>query len=302
MSTTTLQAASVSAIGTTAEVIVTADVLADAQLILVRELEALDATASRFRPDSEIALLRFSAGQPIRVSEKLGELIEVSLRAALQTEGAVDPTVGSSLIALGYDRDFAQLKWSRAGVRPTPAPGWWNVGWNRTRREVTVAPGVVLDLGATAKAWAADRIAARIHEATGSGVLVNLGGDIAITGECPPGGWPVHIADDNRARPSEDGETIALNSGGLATSSTTVRRWRRGGRTLGHIVDPRTGEPVRDGWRTVSVVAASALDANTASTAAMVFGRAAPDWLARLGLAARLVAADGGVTYVGAWP
>jgi thiamine biosynthesis lipoprotein len=247
-------------------------------------------------------LLHGQPGRPVRVSPLLGELVEAALRAARQTSGAVDPTVGSSLIALGYDRDFDELRPDHRSARPEPAPGWHSVGWNRMRREVTLGHGVVLDLGATAKAWAADWIAAEIQHATGAPVLVNLGGDIAVAGEPPAGGWPIHIGDDHREAATDPGESIALMSGGLATSSARVRTWRRGDRQLHHIVDPSTGEPVSAVWRTVSVVAASALDANTASTAAMVMGRTAQRWLGELGLAARLVGPEGNVVCVGAWP
>jgi len=298
----TLEAVRVRAIGTTAEVIVAGEALAAGKRILVRRLEELDATASRFRSDSEVSLLHRQPGRPIRVSALLGELVEAALRAARQTDGAVDPTVGSSLIALGYDRDFDELGPDHRSARAAPAPGWHNVGWNRLRREVTVADGVVLDLGATAKAWAADHIATEIHDATGTPVLVNLGGDIGVGGEPPAGGWSIHIGDDHREIASDPSESIALTSGGLATSSTTVRSWRRGGRQIHHIVDPSTGEPAPVVWRTVSVVAASALDANTASTAAMVMGTTAPRWLDELGLAARLVSPVGSVVRVGGWP
>jgi thiamine biosynthesis lipoprotein len=298
----TLQATRLRAIGTTAEVIVPDEALSEATEILRHMLDELDATASRFRPDSEISLIQSHPGQPVRVSALLAELIEAALRAARQTDGAVDPTVGSSLIALGYDRDFDEITPDDDAVKPTPAPGWHKVGWNRMRREVTLADGVVLDLGATAKAWAADRIAEQVHDATGAPTLVNLGGDIAIAGEAPAGGWPIHIGDDHREAPTSGGDSIALTSGGLATSSTSVRNWRRGERQIGHIVDPTTGEPAAPVWRTVSVVAASALDANTASTAAMVMGNRAPEWLDELGLAARLVAPDDSVLRVGAWP
>ena len=298
-----LQAARFRALGTTAEVITTRpEALTDATHILTRTLDDVDAAASRFRPDSELALLEHHPGCPTCVSELLGQLIAAALHAARQTDGAVDPTVGSALVALGYDRDFDEVAGDGEAVRGQSVPGWRTVGWNPLRREVTIPPGVRLDFGATAKAWAADRSAALIHEATGSPVLVNLGGDIAIAGEPPSGGWPVQIADDHNEPLGAGAETIALTSGGLATSTSAVRNWRRGGRTIHHIVDPATGEPASPVWRTVSVVAASALDANTASTAAMVMGTSAPTWLERLGLAARLVATDGRVARTGSWP
>src|SRR5664279_3743138 len=83
------------------------------------------------------------------------------------------------------------------------------------------------------------------------------------------------------------GQTITLHRGGLATSTTTVRRWRRGGRLVHHIIDPATGAPAEGCWRTVSVAADTALAANTASTAAIVLGEQAESWLCQRHLAAR---------------
>jgi thiamine biosynthesis lipoprotein len=170
---------------------------------------------------------------------------------------------------------------------------------DEARGTICVPLGVELDLGATGKAFAADRAARRIANETGTGVLVSLGGDIAIAGEPPAAGWPVRISDDHR---DSDGPTISLRTGGLATSSTTVRRWRAGGAEHHHIVDPRTGRSAREIWRTASVAAATCVDANAASTAAIVLGEAAPAWLARTGLAARLVGTDGEVVGVAGWP
>jgi thiamine biosynthesis lipoprotein len=109
----------------------------------------------------------------------------------------------------------------------------------------------------------------------------------------------VRIADDHKAPPDEPCPRIAIDSGALATSSTTVRRW---GRTAHHLIDPRTGLPAVSPWRTVSVAAASCVDANTASTAAIVLGDDAPEWLAARNLPARLVDQAGGVLAVAGWP
>jgi thiamine biosynthesis lipoprotein len=104
-------------------------------------------------------------------------------------------------------------------------------------------------------------------------------------------------------QPSEGPSTVvAIRDGGLATSSTTARRWQRGGDVLHHILDPRTGLPAEPVWRTVSVAAGTCVDANAASTAAVIRGRAALGWLARLGLPARLVDATGVVFTVAGWP
>ena len=125
---------------------------------------------------------------------------------------------------------------------------------------------------------------------------------MAVAGPPPEGGWRIGVAESaRRANPVHDC-VVALYSGGVATSGTTARTWRRAGRTLHHIVDPRTGWPASPIWRSVTVAAPSCTSANTASTAAVVWGEDAPFELAQRGLAARLVAAEGEVVEVGAWP
>jgi FAD:protein FMN transferase len=162
---------------------------------------------------------------------------------------------------------------------------------------------VRLDLGATAKALAAERGArSALAAADATGVLVNLGGDIATAGAPPAGGWSVRVADSHLAGPEEPGQLVAIASGGLSTSSTTVRRWRRRGGDAHHIVDPRTGAPAAEHWRTVSVAAATCVDANIASTAAIVLGAAAERWLHERGLPARLVSASGELSVTAGWP
>ena len=142
-------------------------------------------------------------------------------------------------------------------------------------RRVRLERGAQLDLGATAKAWAADRCAELIAGQTGFGVLVSLGGDMAVAGEPPADGWKVRVTDDHAAPASAAGQTVTITSGGLATSSTTVRAWTAGGRQVHHIIDPSTGEPAQSCWRTVSVAAGTCTDANIASTAAIIRGAAA---------------------------
>ncbi|TMC64415.1 MAG: FAD:protein FMN transferase, partial [Chloroflexi bacterium] len=141
---------------------------------------------------------------------------------------------------------------------------------------------VELDFGSTGKALAADLAVAAALAALGGdpGVLVSLGGDVAIGGRAPGGGWRILAADSSATAPESDGEVIALTSGAVATSSTTVRRWTRGETTVHHIVDPRTGAPAESPWRTASVVAANCVDANIAATAAILLGETAPEWLA----------------------
>jgi thiamine biosynthesis lipoprotein len=269
--------------------------------VLIEELAAIDDACSRFRPDSEISRVHAARGTAVQVGPLLAVAVSVALRAAELTNGVVDPTVGAAVRALGYDRDFARI---RDGDEPIaaagPAPGWWRLEWDAERRSLMVPRGVWLDLGATAKALAADRIAARAAEAAGCGVLVSLGGDIAIGGDPPGAGWKVSVSDDHTDR--KPAVTVTLTGGGLATSGISRRRWRRGGRTVHHIVDPRTGDVAAPCWRTASVVAATCVDANIASTAAIVMGQAAPRWLTECALPARLVAEDGTVTQIAGWP
>jgi thiamine biosynthesis lipoprotein len=298
------------ALGTGAELLVLGDerALALARAAVERWLDEVDLACSRFRTDSELSRLNAADGRAMRVSPTLIEATQLALRGARITDGAVDPTLGEALERVGYDRDWALIEADPERATPAPRlrvrrrPRWSRVRVDAARGTIALPRGVKLDLGATAKAWAADRAAAAARAASGCGVLVSLGGDIATGGECPPGGWRVHVTDDHRDGPDAPGQTVTIRGGGLATSSTAVRRWRRGREPMHHIIDPATGDPARTPWRTVSVAAGDCVDANIAATAAIVRGARAPQWLAGLGLPARLVAQDGGVRTVGSWP
>ncbi|MFD9128370.1 FAD:protein FMN transferase [Kitasatospora sp. NPDC059571] len=291
------------ALGTTA-VLLVADPggTAAALRVLEEELAAVDLACSRFRSDSELSRANRTDG-PVTVGPLLAEAIEAALRAAEATDGAVDPTVGAAVSALGYDRTFASVRPEAVEpVTPVRPSGWRTVEWNARAARLRLPPGTALDLGATAKALAADRAAERAAHVAGCGVLVNLGGDLAAAGPAPAGGWQVAIADDHTAPADGAGPVVSVRSGGLATSGTTVRSWRRGGRSLHHIVDPATGDVPAPLWRTVSVAAATCVDANTAATAAIVRGAQALGRLNALRLPARLVRTDGSVVVVGGWP
>jgi thiamine biosynthesis lipoprotein len=294
--------------GTTAVLLVTRQgAISQARSIADRLLAEVDLACSRFRPDSELSRLNAAGGAPTPISATFAELLAAALRAAKLTGGDVDPTCGRALTGLGYDRDFADVR--AGGDAPPrltgpvgPVPGWTRVRLDRGGRRVRLEHGAQLDLGATAKAWAADKCAEAIADRVGCGVLVSLGGDVAVCGEPPPDGWRVRVTDDHAAPEWAAGQTVTISSGGLATSSTTVRTWTVGGRQVHHIIDPSTGEPARSCWRTVSVAAGTCTDANTASTAAIVRGAAALDWLHDIGLPARLVRHDGTVETTAGWP
>jgi thiamine biosynthesis lipoprotein ApbE len=301
-----------------------------ARAAVAREIGAIDAACSRFRCDSELVRLNARAGRRTLVSALLLQALAVAMRAAELTDGDVDPTVGRALELAGYDRDWSLLAAPGAGARdgsrrpatharrPTghaPRPirraprltarvraGWQTIELDERSSTVRVPRGIRLDLGASAKAWAADRGAAAASLASGCGALLSLGGDIATCGAPPAGGWKVHVTDDHRNDCSAPGQTIVLDSGGLATSSTAVRRWRQGGHGMHHIIDPASGAPVQASWRTVSVAAADCTDANIAATASIVRAARACAWLAELRLPARLVDCAGNVTRVAGWP
>lgn len=303
----TAASAEFAALGTTAHLtVLDARALADAISVLRGELEQLDLVASRFRADSELTRLNALAGCELPVSARMVELLSAALEVADSTAGAVDPTVGAAVRHAGYDREFARIGAAEVvSRRPAPhsLPGWRTVELDRERRRCWMPAGTHLDLGATAKAWAADRVAGLIARRFETGTLVSLGGDLAVAGPAPAGGWRVGVADDHRTPLDGVTETVAIESGGLATSSTSVRRWRiAGGGTAHHLMDPRTALPAVSPWRTVSVHAARCLDANAAATAAIVRGRTALSWLAGLRLPARLVAADGAMVRIGGWP
>jgi thiamine biosynthesis lipoprotein ApbE len=281
--------------------------LEEARSLLETFLAEVDAACSRFRPDSELVALDRAAGRPVRLSPLLAEAIGVALRAAGLTDGDVDPTVGEAIDAVGYDRDFALLPLDGPplDLAVKAVPGWQQVRLDMASRTLIMPAGIRLDLGATAKAWASDRAAERLASKLGCGVLVGLGGDIAVAGQTPPGGWRVRVQDVTgrpEDPPGEPSAVVAIHGGGLATSSTTARRWRRGGSILHHILDPRTGLPPAPVWRTVSVTAATCADANAASTAAIIRGDRAAGWLEALGLPARLVGISGRVETVAGWP
>jgi FAD:protein FMN transferase len=306
LSTPAPTSAALRALGTTALVTVRRPESLDrARAVLQAELGAVDRACSRFRDDSELVRLNRAAGEHAVIGPYLLAALEVALTAAAATDGAVDPTVGKALRLAGYDRTFSLVRLrDGALVNVSSAKGgaWRGIEVARERGTIRIPAGVELDLGATAKALAADRAARAAAKATDDGVLVSLGGDVAVAGEPPPAGWSIGLADDHATPFPAGGPAVAIRSGGLATSGTCVRSWATAAGQAHHIIDPSSGTPAETPWRTVSVAAASCVDANTASTAAVVLREDAPDWLARRRLPARLVRNGGWVLHVADWP
>ena len=274
--------------------------LAVAERLAQRVLADVDATCSRFRDDSDLALVNRHPGRWGAVDPLLVAAVEVACAAARRTDGLVHPLLGRPLVQLGYDRDFGLLREYGDGAAPvTPPP---LDSWRAIRTDpdggLRIPEDTALDLGATGKAWCADLIATAFdRHLRGSGV-VSVGGDVRVA---RPDGrpWLVGVS-EHPGRAAE--ETIAVSAGAVATSTTQVRAWTRDGVRRHHLLDPRTGLPVAEVWRTVTAVAATCVGANTASTAAIVLGEDAEEWLQTASAAARLVHRDGRIHHLGGWP
>jgi len=277
------------------------EALTAAATIVDDVLADVDRACSRFRPDSELLTLTRDEHGWSDLSPMLADLLAAALDAAMRTDGAVDPTIGGTLVDLGYDRDIAEVATgptTTTAVRVVRRP----VGWRSLRlddQRLWMPQGTQLDLGATAKAVAADLCATAVAGSLDVGVLVSLGGDIATRGSGPEGGWQVTVQD----LPTDSPQQFTLVDGAaVATSSTARRTWLRDGLPMHHLVDPFTARPATGRWRTATVVAPTCARANTAATAALVKGDDAVRWLQRMGLPARLVAHDGGVATLNQWP
>lgn len=291
--------------GTGARLAVTdPDALDEARAIVDAQLAAIDLATSRFRDDSELVRLNRASGESTPITRLFAELLAIALTAAEVTAGAVDPTLGVRLRELGYDRTFREVAGDGPAIRVAMQrdADWSMVELDQEHLRVRLPSWVELDLGATAKAHAADKAAEAVAEATGAGVLLSLGGDIAVAGPTPSQGWPILITDDSNDSLDTPGPVVALHEGGLATSSTRVRQWRRGGQVVHHLLDPWTGLPAGGPFRTASVAAPTCVQANVAATAAIVLGDRSPQWLSHRGLAARLVLHDGTIRTVSGWP
>ncbi len=291
------------ALGTYVELRTSPDAVEAATDLAAGVLHEVDVACSRFRDDSDLVRANHDAGHAVEVSPVLVGAVRVALEAAAETEGLVDPLLGELLSAAGYDRTFSLVP----ADDPTPAAlpvrgGTWEEVLV-TDTTVTVPRGVALDLGATGKAFAADLVALCVADSLGVPVLVGVGGDLRVASPNDTDLDHQVVLGHSRADLEAGGpsELVRLRDGGLATSSVSARRWRRGGRQWHHVVDPRTGLPAQGPWRTVTALGRTAAAANAATTASVVLGEAAYGWLVDRRVAARLVDHEGRVTRTPAW-
>ena len=230
--------------------------------------EAWERTFSRFRPESELSRLNAQAGRPAGVSERLYAAIEIALDASRQTRGFFDPTVLPALLALGYDRTFAEVRDDGRWNSPSGAPGVAEIGMDPVQRQVSLPRGTQIDLGGIAKGLYVD-VLAGIRGWDGG--VVSAGGDLRVWGTPPTGKcWIVGVEDPNN--PDRDIAQLHLASGAVATSGTNRRSWQHAGVPVHHLIDPRTGLPAQSGVRSVSVVSATGVQAEIAAKALAIGG------------------------------
>jgi thiamine biosynthesis lipoprotein ApbE len=269
--------------------------------LVQRQFREIDEVCSRFRPDSELSRLNRRAGEgDIPLSPLLEEAIVAALDSAAMTGGLVDLTVGKCVEEAGYTVTFREMAPEGPAIelRVRHVIGWQALTYDPVAHTIRLPAGVGIDLGASGKAWAADRASEAVAGRLGVSVAVSCGGDVAVRGPVPPRGWPIRVALSDDA---DEWQDVVVFDGGLATSGTTSRRWRRGGIELHHIIDPSTGLPAQTPWAMVSVAAATCVEANAAATAALIMGDSAPAWLDGLKLPARLVTTGGEVRFAGGW-
>jgi FAD:protein FMN transferase len=272
------------------------------------EIARCERVLTRFEPSSDLSRVNARAGEWVVVDPVLLDALARALDARDATGGLFDPTVLPALIAAGYDRSFERLTLEHGlPHRPDDWRAGARVEIDVDRRRVRVERGSAIDLGGIGKGFSAMRAVRAMREAQPAlaGCLVDLGGDIAFAGEPPGGGsWRVSIADPRD--PSASLDVLSLEAGKHAGVATSGRDRRRFGpdAMLHHLIDPATGAPAVPGPLTVTVVAATAVEAETHATALAILPTAqAPSYVAeRPGLSALLVPHAGPVLRLGELP
>ncbi|MFM7677476.1 MAG: FAD:protein FMN transferase, partial [Roseiflexaceae bacterium] len=258
--------------------------------VLVQQVETWEQTLSRFRPDSE--LNRLNRQRRMRVSATLHAVLLAALEVAQWSNGLVVPSLGQHISASGYDRTFAAVPADQpSAIDPLVVPDWRAIVVNG--RDVSLPPHLLLDLAGVAKGWMAARLVALYAPPHGR-MLVQIGGDIAVTAPDAQAAWCVAVDHPFQAMPAGH---IALFEGSVATSSVHERRWRRAGVPVHHIIDPRTSLPAVSDVATATVIAMDAHVAEAAAKVVLIMGRhAGLTWLTSHGLPGLVIDA-GGVTH-----
>ena len=252
-------------------------VLADDPTLLIdarRRIDELEARWSRFQPDSLLSRLNRSDGAGVLVDPETFDLLSTAVDYWHRTAHHFDPTVHDAVVQAGYDRTFDEIGTGpgpAAGPVPLPTPGCVGIELDPGLLRVTLPPGTHLDLGGIGKGRTADLVAEDLLRAGARSALVNLGGDLRIVGDLPPGS-EFSIAIEDPLDLGGSATTVRLGHGALATSSRARRRWTVGGEEKHHLIDPATGAPALSGVAAVTVIAATTTEAEVLAKAALVAG------------------------------
>jgi|CXWL01.1.fsa_nt_gi thiamine biosynthesis lipoprotein len=235
-----------------------------------RYFGAFERRFSRFQSNSELSGLNASAGRETQVSGEMLALLAEAVRLHEVTGGVFDPAVLTALEAAGYDRTFDDVDRHRADA-PTVgiplAPTFGQVAIEAVLGVVTLPRGMRIDFGGIGKGFAVDGAAEMLR---GAGpALINAGGDLFGRGDGPYGdGWLISVTNADRM----EIDRVILHDEAVATSTVALRRWRRAGRPMHHLIDPQTGQPASTGLTSVTVIARTATDADVFAKTALILG------------------------------
>ncbi len=278
-----------SAMASPCEVLVDGDDRDEARALLgvaAEEARRIEQKFSRYRADNIVHRINHSAGQPVEVDAETAQLLDYAAACHEMSGGLFDITSG-----------VLRRVWTFDGGDRVPAPaavqealrhvGWQRVTW--ADATLTLPEGMEIDLGGIGKEYAVDRAAALLAARTQAAFLVNFGGDLFASGPRRGGrAWGVGV--DDPERPGQAAlYRVDLARGGLATSGDSRRFVTWKGKRLGHILDPRTGWPVEDAPRSVTVLASSCVEAGTLSTLAYLHGPRAREFLTEQGVEFRIL-------------
>jgi thiamine biosynthesis lipoprotein len=240
-----------------------------ARLAQIGEAEArrIEAKYTRYKPTGVVWVINNAGGKPVEVDEETAGLLDYAAQAHALSEGRFDVTSGvlrRVWLFDGSDRipEPAQV------AELMPLIGWGKAGWERPR--LTLPPGMEIDLGGICKEYAVDRAAMAIMAESDLPALINFGGDLRTTRAKAQARWAVAIESMDPVKAS--GGLLKIDQGAVATSGDAKRFLLREGRRYSHILDPRTGWPVDNPPRSVTVAARTCVQAGTLSTLAMLLG------------------------------